>query len=1177
MRKSKSTTRARAAGTAALQSRGRSATHLCVADGGGFGVQPNIGVAMGLFMAAGQIAAATPDGASVQHGQVSFNQAGSTLNIQQTTPRAIVNWRGFSVGGSETVRFILPSAHSAILNRVTGDQASVINGQITSNGRVYLLNPNGILVGPNGRINTAGVVLSTLDINDDDFIDGRSATLRGNSNNAVINQGIITTTLGDVALIARRVVNEGTIDAPGGTVALAGAGEVVLHPEGASERISIIASSGTVVNAGSIRAVNAELQAVGGNAYALAINNTGVVRAQTVERSGGRILLRARSSTSGEATIANNGQLIADGGNVSMQATGTNPSVISTGVIAAQTAPNGALGSITLLATDAQGKTAGTTAVSGVLDASGRNPGQRGGSITVTGGNVTLLNGARIDVSGDAGGGEVLIGGDYLGGDYRGTLATPDLAADDTAWGNTPGGYSSINGTGLAEYLRRFYDYFRPEGGMPTASRTHVGSDVVVDASAKTSGHGGRVIYWSDHGTSYSGHTDVGAYGTSGHGGFIEVSGRDWLGYNGSFNALAVGGRAGTLLLDPTDMEIRNALDDGVTGASPFNGTGPAMSILNVATLQTALGTGNVIIQSSGGTGGNGDITFVDAVAWNNANSLTVNASRHLMVNNTITNTGTGNITLNANIATTGDLTINNNITTGGSITGLARRNLTLAATRTLTTGAAGALSLQAANGVTTGTGNLNLNGNLSVGTGALTLTSGINGTRPNWTATNTNLVPQSGTFGTVLIQGFQDLTLNRAMSAAGNVTLLAFRDLNLPLGSNITTSAAGSISLRAANANIAGTGNLTLASNLSVANGGNLTLTSGANGTRPNWTATNTNLTVNGGTSFTNITIQGFQDITLNRAINAAGNIGVQAFRDLNLPLGSDITTSAGGSISLQAANANINGTGNLNLASNVSVGLGGNLTLTSGVNGTRPNWTATNTNLTVNGGTNFSNITIQGFQDLTLSRALTTNAAANSITLLAMRDLNIPAGSNITLANAATGAVSLRAAGGNVLGTGNFNLGANLAVGTGALTLLSGSNGTRPDLTLNTTNLSLVTGAANFGSIDIRGFNNTFVNRAITSGGTILVYAFRDLNVNNPIASAVSGWLDLRSANSSTTGTGNLNLGAPLSVGTGGLTLMSGINGTRPDWTATTTNLMQTGATFGPVNIDGFNNFTL
>ncbi|MFO0070220.1 MAG: beta strand repeat-containing protein, partial [Alphaproteobacteria bacterium] len=107
--------------------------------------------------------------------------------------------------------------------------------------------------------------------------------------------------------------------------------------------------------------------------------------------------------------------------------------------------------------------------------------------------------------------------------------------------------------------------------------------------------------------------------------------------------------------------------------------------------------------------------------------------------------------------------------------------------------------------------------------------------------------------------------------------------------------------------------------------------------------------------------------------------------------------------------------------------------------------------------------------------------------------------------------------------------------------------------------------------------GFNNNFVNRAITSGGTILVYAFRDLNVNNPIASAVSGWLDLRSANGVTTGTGNLNLAAPLSVGNGGLTLMSGINGTRPDWTATTTNLMQTGATFGPVNIDGFNNFTL
>ncbi|MFN7613433.1 MAG: beta strand repeat-containing protein, partial [Alphaproteobacteria bacterium] len=605
-------------------------------------------------------------------------------------------------------------------------------------------------------------------------------------------------------------------------------------------------------------------------------------------------------------------------------------------------------------------------------------------------------------------------------------------------------------------------------------------------------------------------------------------------------------------------MTISNAANSGVTGASPFNGTGPAVSNLNVTTLQTALGTGNVTVQSSGGAGGNGDITFVDAVAWNNANSLTVNASRHLTVNNTITNAGTGNITLNANISATGDLTINNNITTGGSITALAGRDLTLAATRTLTTGAAGSLSLQAANGVTTGTGNLNINGTLSVGTGALTLTSGINGARPNWTATGSSLNRVGATFGAVSMQGFNDLGISRiinstgavtisnntrtllannvsstagaitfgnnlelteatsatvsatnqnitfggsvtdttggvmeslivnsgtatttfsgavnglnltanagtfslptamgattpmgnvaltstnamtlpaitaatitaqttgatgditlganltANAASGNITVTAFRNLTVGALSTLTTGAAGALSLQAANGVTTGTGNLNINGNLSVGTGA-LTLTSGINGTRPNWTATNTNLVPQSGT-FGAVSIQGFQDLTLNRAMSAAGNVTLLAFRDLNLPSGSNITTSAAGSISLQAANANINGTGNLTLASNLSVANGGNLTLTSGANGTRPDWAINTSNLTVNGGTNFSNITIQGFRDITLNRAI--NAAGN-IGVQAFRDLNLPLGSDIT--TSAAGSISLQAANANING---------------------------------------------------------------------------------------------------------------------------------------------------------------
>ncbi|MFO0109596.1 MAG: filamentous hemagglutinin N-terminal domain-containing protein, partial [Alphaproteobacteria bacterium] len=593
---------------------------------------------------------ANPEDGVVAAGSATIVNAPARVDIHQHSERAVIDWRSFDIAPNETTQFHQPSSSSFALNRVKSNTPSSIAGALIANGNVAVVNPNGVLIQQGAKVDVNSLVVSSADTRNEDFMAGGPLKLdiAGKPDAAVINQGTITAKeAGLVGLVAPHVENSGVIEARLGKVALA--------------------SGDTAV----------------------------------VDLAGDGLISLAVSDSVAKQLVRNSGAVSADGGTVLITAAAGRELVDSLvaveGTVRAQTVAekNGAI----IIASAAKGHdaTQATVKVAAKLDASGKGAGEKGGAVHVQGERILVAEGTRIDASGDAGGGEVLIGGDYLGGNYRGTLATPDLAADDTAWGNTPGGYSSINGTGLAEYLRRFYDYFRPEGGMPTASRTHVGSDVVVDASARTSGHGGRVIYWSDHGTSYSGHTDVGAYGASGHGGFIEVSGRDWLGYNGSFNALATGGRAGTLLLDPTDMTISNAMSSDVTGSSPFDGFGPSPSNLNVTTLQTALGTGNVTVQSSGGTGGNGDITFVDAVAWNNANSLTVNASRHLTVNNTITNAGTGNITLNANISATGDLTINNNITTGGSITGLAGRDLTLAAGRTLTTGAAGGLSLRAA------------------------------------------------------------------------------------------------------------------------------------------------------------------------------------------------------------------------------------------------------------------------------------------------------------------------------------------------------------------------------------------------------------------------------------------------------------------------------------------------
>ena len=101
-------------------------------------------VALGACFSAG--VAANPNGAVVVGGSASFVQTGKTLQITNT-PGTIINWQGFSIGADETTRFLQSGASSAVLNRVVGSGASNILGQLLSNGKVFLLNPNGVFIG----------------------------------------------------------------------------------------------------------------------------------------------------------------------------------------------------------------------------------------------------------------------------------------------------------------------------------------------------------------------------------------------------------------------------------------------------------------------------------------------------------------------------------------------------------------------------------------------------------------------------------------------------------------------------------------------------------------------------------------------------------------------------------------------------------------------------------------------------------------------------------------------------------------------------------------------------------------------------------------------------------------------------------------------------------------------
>ncbi len=239
---------------------------------------------------------ATPSGGSVEEGSAIITLGEGTLTIDQSSDRAVIDWQSFSIQEGETTRFNQPNSQSATLNRVIGETGSQIDGLLEANGQIFLINPRGILIGSSGVIEVGGFVGSTLDVSNEEFMAGGVMTFSGETSEAVINQGTITALDGDVFLIGSVVENTGNIEAASGTVGLAGGTEVILSPAGDQKlAVSVDSGDGKVVNSGTIRAVQAELKAAGGNLYALAIENSGEIHATGVENRDGRVFLKANA------------------------------------------------------------------------------------------------------------------------------------------------------------------------------------------------------------------------------------------------------------------------------------------------------------------------------------------------------------------------------------------------------------------------------------------------------------------------------------------------------------------------------------------------------------------------------------------------------------------------------------------------------------------------------------------------------------------------------------------------------------------------------------------------------------------------------------------------------------------------------------------------------------------
>ena len=315
--------------------------------------------AAALALAAGS-AQAAPQGGRITAGEGSIQQAGpGTTQINQTSNTLSIDWQSFDVAPQETVRFVQPGRDAAALNRIFDQKPSEILGRIEANGRVFLMNPNGLVFGAGSVINVGALVATSLSLEADPLEPGDYRLSTAGGEGAIINRGVIAAaTGGSVSLVGPVVKNEGRILADYGQINLASGSQAYLSFDGAS--LLHFSISGEVMeNPGQATA---------------AVENSGSLVAD-----GGRVLLSASAASQVFSEVVNNSGLVRAsrienvGGVVTLVGTGGN--VVNRGDLNAQ----------------------------GVDGA--------GGTITVSGERVGVFGVARIDASGEGDGGRIRIGG----------------------------------------------------------------------------------------------------------------------------------------------------------------------------------------------------------------------------------------------------------------------------------------------------------------------------------------------------------------------------------------------------------------------------------------------------------------------------------------------------------------------------------------------------------------------------------------------------------------------------------------------------------------------------------------------------------------------------------------------------------------------------------------------
>ncbi|MFM9914042.1 MAG: filamentous hemagglutinin N-terminal domain-containing protein [Methylophilaceae bacterium] len=581
---------------------------------------------------------ALPTGGVVAAGSATISSAGSVMNINQATQRAIINWSGgFDVGSNATVNITQINNQAVLLNRVLSNSPSRIFGQINANGHVFLLNQHGTYFAPGSQINVGGLLASTMDVADNDFMNNSSNSLSNAGGGLIEALGNINA--GSVALVGNNISNSGNIIAT--TVSLVSGDTVAVDLTGNNlirARIVDPALSASIANSGTITAAMVTMSAgQAQNALSSIVNNTGTIRAVGLSNEGGVISLVADVAilTGGLNASGTTGGNISINADHLLQAAAVSADGTSgAGGNIAITANNIIQTSSTNLSANSVSGTGGNITVAAGQAAGGRlfssatmsSNGDTGGNITVTG-NEIVLRDAHLDASGKHGGGNILVGGDLHGAN----------------------------------------------AAIANAQNVAINFSSTFKANANNSGNGGKVVVWSDNTTKFFGDISARGGAISGDGGQIEVSGKQSVSFGGFANAGAPHGTNGTFLLDPKNIIIAasgggasvidlvdpligannlfgqnatvlsngnivvlNPLDDFVSANADsgavhlFNGTTGALisSIVGSTTNDqvgsngiTVLSNGNFVVRSSGWDNSVGAISQAGAVTWGNAST----------------------------------------------------------------------------------------------------------------------------------------------------------------------------------------------------------------------------------------------------------------------------------------------------------------------------------------------------------------------------------------------------------------------------------------------------------------------------------------------------------------------------------------------------------------------------